>query len=63
MNALFSFTGVAAWAVSADVVMNSGSNNRGNKADSSMMQVRFPYSGFHPQFFEIDVRGGVAKTL
>ncbi|GBO04629.1 hypothetical protein AVEN_117629-1 [Araneus ventricosus] len=33
----FSALGVAAWAVSADVVMNSG-NNRSNKADNHLLQ-------------------------
>ncbi|KAG8199575.1 hypothetical protein JTE90_009412 [Oedothorax gibbosus] len=39
LPALAAVIGVAAWAVSADVVMNSGNNNRGvNKADHNMMQ-------------------------
>ncbi|GBL84753.1 hypothetical protein AVEN_57672-1 [Araneus ventricosus] len=41
----FSALGVAAWAVSADVVMNSG-NNRSNKADNHLLQVRC-----HPAVF------------
>lgn len=38
LPALAAVIGVAAWAVSADVVMNSGNNNRVNKADNSVLQ-------------------------